>query len=376
MIGNEKELNFEQYIAKINIGKFSFFEKNERVLFLSKGIIIAHNKEIVFYDFKKYSKILIMSIEQEDLDYKNSINISKLLNDKFCVYTNKETLIYQLNGNSLEISLVKIINVNLGLLIELEKDVYVNITDKYVYIWKKLQSIYKINQIYVMIFCFIINLFLIKHLYNFRTLFQFLISAIFDCILMRIFRNYKYLLNPYNRIKNNSILSVKEFRNNQCLIKTSQYLGIYNYRKNMWIKKIITSWDKPSLWAFFIINENIIILTKSMNIICKIYDTRKDKIFDIYNINFIIDYKNTFKIAQNLFISLDYNSKEMIQWTYNFELNNINILSRKKHNFIIIYNIEYCFNDNKLYILNEGESDSFDMNNNNLYIDVFKVKWH
>ena len=107
-----------------------------------------------------------------------------------------------------------------------------------------------------MIFCFIINLFLIKHLYNFRTLFQFLISAIFDCILMRIFRNYKYLLNPYNRIKNNSILSVKEFRNNQCLIKTSQYLGIYNYRKNMLIKNIITSWDKPSLWAFFIINAN------------------------------------------------------------------------------------------------------------------------
>ena len=70
-------------------------------------------------------------------------------------------MIYQLNAKTLEISLVKKINVNLKSLIELEKEIYVNETFKYVYIWKKLQSIYKFDILFAIIFYAFLNNFMI-----------------------------------------------------------------------------------------------------------------------------------------------------------------------------------------------------------------------
>ena len=55
MDGCGKELKFNQLITKINIGKFTIFESTQRILFLSKGILIAHKEAIYFYEYKRYS---------------------------------------------------------------------------------------------------------------------------------------------------------------------------------------------------------------------------------------------------------------------------------------------------------------------------------
>lgn len=108
---NGKELKFNELITKINIGKFTIFESKYRVLFLSKGILIAHNEAIYFYDYKRYSKKFIMKINQKG---KNNFRFSKLLNDKFCIYYPKETRVYQFNNEDFTVTLLKRINVHLS----------------------------------------------------------------------------------------------------------------------------------------------------------------------------------------------------------------------------------------------------------------------
>ena len=70
---NGKDLKFNQLITKINIGKFTIFESKYRVLFLTKGVLIAHNEAIYFYDYKRYFKTFVLSINQKD---KNNFRFS------------------------------------------------------------------------------------------------------------------------------------------------------------------------------------------------------------------------------------------------------------------------------------------------------------
>ena len=62
---NEKELKFNQLVTKIIIGKFTILENRNRIIFLSKGILIAENEAIYFCDYKRYSRKLIMLIKKK-----------------------------------------------------------------------------------------------------------------------------------------------------------------------------------------------------------------------------------------------------------------------------------------------------------------------
>ena len=155
---NEKELKFNQLVTKMIIGKFTIFEEQRRIIFLSKGILIAENDSINFYDYKKYSRTLIMPINKKDKKY---FKFSKLLNDKFCIYSPSETKIYQFNKKDFTVTLLKTINVNLNKLIEIDDNLFINITDYYFYIWKKLKSIFKWNSISFIILITLLNLFLL-----------------------------------------------------------------------------------------------------------------------------------------------------------------------------------------------------------------------
>ena len=92
---NEKELKFNQLITKIIIGRFKTNENRHRIIFLSKGILIAEKDVIYFYEYERYSKKFIMLLNEKE---KKNFCFSKLLNDKFCIYSPGETKIYQFNN--------------------------------------------------------------------------------------------------------------------------------------------------------------------------------------------------------------------------------------------------------------------------------------
>ena len=146
MLKNEKELNFKQLIYIIDLGEFTIEEKKERIIFLSKGILIAFKEKILFYDYQRFSKTFIKSIDKKDISF---IKISKLLDDRFCIYTLNETLIYQFNNEDYTITLLKRINVNLDSLKEIEKDIFINVAGNHIYFWKELKSIYKDDNLFI-----------------------------------------------------------------------------------------------------------------------------------------------------------------------------------------------------------------------------------
>ena len=133
MIPNKNEIQFNQLVLNVELGKYNTFQKNERIIYLSKGLLIAINKELIFYDYNKFSRTLIMTFTNKENLF---MKISKLLDDKFCIYTPTETKIYQFNNDNFSITLLKKINLNLVSLIEIEKNVFINITEKNIYIWK------------------------------------------------------------------------------------------------------------------------------------------------------------------------------------------------------------------------------------------------
>ena len=318
---NEKELKFNQLVTKMIIGKFTIFEDQRRIIFLSKDILIAENESINFYDYKKYSRTLIMPINKKDKKY---FKFSKLLNDKFCIYLPNETKIYQFNKKDFTVTLLKTINVNLNKLIEIDDNLFINITDYYFYIWKKLKPIFKWNSISFIILIMLLNLFFAHWLKHLRKIWIYLINFILATILLIIIKLYIHLLNPYKRIKNGFVYHLEKCGKNICCLVSRDYAGIFNYKSFEIIKKI--NFNDEIFFSFFIINENIIIFINKINQRIKIYDINSNKIINEFFNEFIIDYLNTFKINKNIYITCYRYS--IIKWKYNFESNNICIISR------------------------------------------------
>ena len=65
MIPKENEIKFNQIVLNVELGKFNSYERNQRIIYLSKGLLIALSNEIIFYDYKKFSKKFIMSINKK-----------------------------------------------------------------------------------------------------------------------------------------------------------------------------------------------------------------------------------------------------------------------------------------------------------------------
>ena len=355
----EKMLNFKQLVTKINIGKFTRYENKQRVVFLSSGILIAHNKEIIFYNYKNYSKKLIMKIKPEDKDY---IKISKLLNDKFYMCTKNNSYIYQFNNRDFTISLVKKININLRNLIELEQNLFANYTDKYLYIWEKskIKSIYRKDDIIFWIINLLIIMCLNRLLKNFRFILYVLIHFIIQFFYLFIIDKFVYLLNPYKKIKNDLVLYSEKCGNNICILISYYYMGIFNY-KNYTIKKIISDGDHY-FWSFFILNENIIICCLTFDGRYKIYDIKQNKIINDFFCDFSLDYHNTDKIGNNVYITLDKvnNKNETIKWKYDFELNKIDILERWNNTYSYDQLFGMTIKGNKLFIITINFTHNYD----------------
>ena len=343
---NETELKFNQLITKIIIGRFTFEEMRDRIIFLSKGILIAEKDAIYFYEYERYSKKFIMLLNEKD---KKNFRFSKLLNDKFCIYSPGETKIYQFNNKDFTATLVKKINVNLKNLIEMDDGIFINITENYFHIWKKLQSIYKWDQMSFATLIIVLNLLILlclrwlhleEHLLN-KIYFM---TAIIRFIIIKFIIN---LFNPYKRIKYRYVYQLEKFGKDRCFLVSIDFSGIYDYKKYKIIKKINML---PFFATFFIINEDIIIFTEEINKRCEIYNTSLNKIIKEIFPEFFINYHNTFKVGKNLFITCYKNS--LIKWKYNFEINNINILNRnnfKCEENILVKNII----NNKLFIFTE-----------------------
>ena len=185
MIPKENEIKFNQIVLNVELGKFNSYERNQRIIYLSKGLLIALSNEIIFYDYKKFSKKFIMSINKKD---KFHMKISKLLDDRFCIYTQNETLIYQFNNDDFTVTLLKKINLNLMYLTEVEKNVFINATNKNIYIWKELKPVIKSDQyIFISLNILIVSIIIPKLiLATFGTVITILISIYFIIILANI----------------------------------------------------------------------------------------------------------------------------------------------------------------------------------------------
>ena len=151
MKSQKNEIKFNQLVLNVDLGLYNTYEKSQRIVYLSKGLLIVLNNELIFCDYNKFSRNVIMSFNNKE---KLFIKISKLLDDKFCIYTRNETFIYQFNNDKFTVTLLKKINLNLISLLEIEKDVFINITEKNIYIWKELKPIIKTD--HNIILCFII----------------------------------------------------------------------------------------------------------------------------------------------------------------------------------------------------------------------------
>lgn len=365
MLKNEKELNFKQLIYIIDLGEFTIEEKKERIIFLSKGILIAFKEKILFYDYQRFSKTFIKSIDKKDISF---IKISKLLDDRFCIYTLNETLIYQFNNEDYTITLLKRINVNLDSLKEIEKDIFINVAGNHIYFWKELKSIYKDDNLFITILNIFFGYILSTFLPNYLGVFIYIIIAFFYAIIsFIIIHKYVYLINPYKRFRKNSIYRYEKCGNNLCCIKTFESIYIFNYRNFKIIKEIFPISEQSHFWYFCIINENLILLINNVSRRLAIFDVDQNKIIKNIFTNNIINIYHTTKIENNIFISFD--NTKIIKWKYNFELNDIEILNRIYHpniypetsNITIEFLGKNIIN-NKLYVTKIKYEDHFQRN--------------
>ena len=211
--------------------------------------------------------------------------ISKLLDDKFCIYSPYETRIYQFNNKDFTITLLKRINVNLKNLIEIENDIYINIVDNYFYVWKKLKSIYKWNSIIFIILVMILNSFVRYFFQSLGQIFIYAIIFIQTIIIFLLLRLNIHLLNPYKRIKNGLVYHLEKCGKNICCLISREYIGIYDYKNYKIIKKINFDNTRPYFLTFFIVNENIIVFVDITNKNTKIYDIYLNKMQHFYFFN-------------------------------------------------------------------------------------------
>ena len=353
MLQNEKELNFKQLIYIIDLGKFTEDERKQRIIFLSKGILIAFKEKILFYDYKRFSKIFIKSIDKKDMPY---IKISKLLDDRFCIYTLNETLIYQFNNEDYTITLLNRINVDLNSLKEIEKNIFINVAGNHIYFWKELKPIFKDDNMLITILNIFLGYIFSTFIPNDLGGILYLLIAIFYAIIsFIIIHKYIYLINPYKRFRKNSIYRYEKCGNNLCCIKTYESIYIFNYRNFKVIKEIFSHSQQPNFWDFCIINGNLILFINNVSRRIAIFDINQNKIIKNSLANNIINIYNAYKINNNYFISLDNN--KIIKWKFNFELNDTEILNRIYHPNIYpeIFNITIEFFgtnivNNKLFV--------------------------
>ena len=371
MLQKEDEIKFNQLILNFELGKYNSFEKNQRVIFLSKGFLVSLNNGIFFYDYSKFSKTLIISFNEKE---KLFTKISKLLDDKFCVYTLNETLIYQFNNEDFSVTLLKRINLNLISLIEIEKNVFINTTEKNMYIWKELKSVIKsdhyiILSLVILIVCIIIPKLILA---NYGVIITIIISIYFAIILENIINKYIYIVYPYKKLKYHSVYNIAKCGNNLCCIKNFESIRIFNYKTYETIYELVSTEENPLNWSFRIINEKyIIIIDKELKRL-KIYDCCKNMIIKEQYSKFIDNFENTCKIGDNIFITIQ--KQMIIKWKYNFQNNDIMILSRENRKYLYFdrLNISEFVNmkiiKNKLYLLKMKYTNAQNYKKFNLYI--------
>jgi len=333
MITKENEIKFNQIVLNVELGKFNSYERNQRIIYLSKGLLIALSNEIIFYDYKKFSKKFIMSINKKDKFY---MKISKLLDDRFCIYTQNETLIYQFNNDDFTVTLLKKINLNLMYLTEVEKNVFINATNKNIYIWKELKPVIKSDQyIFISLNILIVSIIIPKLiLATFGTVITILISIYFIIILANIIGKFIYILNPYKKLKFSSVYNIVKCGNNLCCIISNTNILVLNYKTYEIIYELVSQEENPINWSLKVINENYIILIDEIFKKIKIYDCNKNKIIkDEFN-NILENLDNTFDAGDNSFITIQ--DQMIIRWKYNVEKNDIIILNKEKRKYLYI----------------------------------------
>lgn len=340
---------FEQLIMKIHVGKYFLASQVNKIIFLKKGILIVYNKEMLFYDYIKLSKHILMPITKEFGNY-NSIQLGELKNNKFFMCTQNETFIYQLNDD-FTIKLLNRLNINLFNLVEIEDNIYLNKKRNYMFIWKELKSIYKKNQLlfYVLNAIFVLFFALGLFLLNFNKITVFTVIILEFTTFVFIYRKYVYLLNPYKRIKTNVQTPVRKC-GKYLYFESSPKTGALIDYKTFEIRTIKFGNDNSptSLWSSKVINDNTILFVNISDKRCKIYDVKKDKIINEYTSDFYFASHKSSKIRDNLYYSFDKNF--LYKWKYDFELKKVIVLNKKNAKYLGKF--EECeIINNKLYIL-------------------------
>ena len=331
MIPNKNEIQFNQLVLNVELGKYNTFQKNERILYLSKGLLIAINKELIFYDYNKFSRTLIMTFTNKENLF---MKISKLLDDKFCIYTPTETKIYQFNNDNFSITLLKKINLNLVSLIEIEKNVFINITEKNIYIWKELKPIIKADNYIILSFIILLVCIIIKILTlpNFTAAMVIIIAIYLFIVLENIINKYIYVIYPYKKLKFPFVYNIEKCGNNLCCIKSTNFIRVYNYKTYETIYELVSFEENPENWSFLMLKENYIIIIDESSKRLKIYDCGQNKIIKDERNKFIENLENTFEIGDNIFITIQ--GQIFIKWKYNFQNNDITILSQAKRKYL------------------------------------------
>ena len=350
MENNENEIKFDQLMMKINIGEYPFITYPGKIIFLNKGILIIHNNEIFFYDFIKYSRHFIMTITKEFGD-NNYTGLGRLKNNKFYMYTENETLIYQFNDDDFTIKLLKRINISLFHLREIDDNVYIHTKDEYMYIWKELKPIFKKNQLIFYIMNTIFVLFLYLLLFNFNKILVYTIIILEYTTFIFVHPKFVYLFNPYKRIKTCMNTHIAKCGKYLCFETKSRNKALIDY-KNFTIKNIkLDDEQQNTLYPIiFPINDNIVIFSNILDKKYKVYDVQQDKISKDYTNDFSICFYQASKVEDNLYYIFadDY----VYKWKFNFELNKVDILSKKIFKNLGKFSECKIIND-KLYIVDK-----------------------
>ena len=354
---DEHEIKFEQLIMKINIGKYPLLAYIGKILFLSKGILIIHNKEMFLYDYIKYSRHFLMTMPKEFED-NIFIKLGQLRNNKFYMCTKNETFIYQFNDD-FTIKLLKKINENLYSLQEIEDNIYINSIDEYMYIWKELKPIFKEDQLIFDIIntIFVFFLFIFLLLLNFNDVLACVIIFLEYTTFIVQHHKFVHFLNPYKRFKifRNSI--IEKCGKYLCFETASGAKALFDY-KNFTIKNIKPNDEGQNIafWYNFEINDNIIIFSSYPDKRYKIYDVLQDKIIKDYKNDFKVSHYKTSKVGNNLYYS--FRDEYLYKWKYNFKLNKVDILNKKDIKYLGKSRIYETIND-KLYFITEKRDNNY-----------------
>ena len=126
-VNNEsEELKFGQIMFKSKICTYNHLNDtriSQKIILLSSGILFAKDNQLIFLDYKKYSRKIF---NPESLKGKQIKKLGILQNDKFCVYCENDTYIYEFNKENYSIKEFNHVNVNLQYLIETKEHQFIN----------------------------------------------------------------------------------------------------------------------------------------------------------------------------------------------------------------------------------------------------------